>query len=74
MTFFANNDFFRQYRITLKKQEITEELVRRKKLISETQAQLNQLKNSSLLEKFAREQYLFKKPNEEIFILVEKDN
>lgn len=71
MTFFANNDFFRQYRISNKKQEMTEELQRRKALIQETNESLEQLKNRFLLEKFAREQYMFKRPNEEIFVIVE---
>lgn len=40
--------------------------------INEDTERLKELKsNSSNLEKFAREQYLMKKPNEDIFIIVE---
>ena len=30
--------------------------------------------NKKLVEKFAREKYLMKKPNEEIFVIVDEDN
>jgi cell division protein DivIC len=37
-------------------------------------AQLNQLKtNKNNLEKYAREQYLMKRPNEDVFIIVDED-
>jgi cell division protein DivIC len=37
-------------------------------------AQLNQLKtNKDNLEKFAREQYLMKRPNEDVFVIVGED-
>ncbi len=72
MTFFDNNDFFRQYRIERKKQELTQEYNRRKKLIAETNERLHELRDRKLLEKFAREEYLFKRPNEEVFVLVGK--
>jgi cell division protein FtsB len=67
MTFFDNNDIFRQYRIERKKQELTQEYNRRKKLIAETNERLRELRDRKLLEKFAREEYLFKRPNEEVF-------
>lgn len=72
MTFFANNDFIRQYRIGQKKKEMTAELNRRKALIRDTNEELEELKHKNLLEKFAREQYLFKKTNEEIYVITEK--
>lgn len=73
MSFFDNNDFFRQYKVSKKKQELTKELNRRKNLIKETNANLEQLKDRKQLEKFAREQYLFKRPTEDIFVIVPKD-
>lgn len=73
MTFFDNNDFFRQYKVYQKRQEMTRELNRRKALIKDTYENLNQLKDRKQLEKFAREQYLFKRPNEDIFVLVEEN-
>jgi cell division protein DivIC len=30
--------------------------------------------NKKLIEKFAREKYLMKRPNEEIFVIVDEDN
>ena len=42
--------------------------------IREDSKKLNELKtNKENLEKFAREQYLMKKPDEEIFVIIEKD-
>jgi len=42
--------------------------------IAEDSKKLNELKtNDENLEKFAREQYLMKKPDEDIFLIVEKD-
>ncbi len=44
------------------------------KKIEEDRQKIHELKtNSENLEKFAREQYLMKKPNEEIFIVDEND-
>ena len=44
----------------------------RKRIISDS-IKLHELKSSpEMLEKFAREQYLMKKDNEDIFIIVEK--
>jgi cell division protein DivIC len=42
--------------------------------IDEDTKRMNELKtNNENLEKFAREQYLMKKPNEDVFIIVEED-
>ena len=42
--------------------------------ITEDSKQLNELRtNNENLEKFAREQYLMKKPNEDLFIIIEED-
>lgn len=43
-----------------------------KEAIQETEEKLNELEsNKDSLEKFAREQYLFHEPDEEVFIIVE---
>lgn len=44
------------------------------KKIESDKARINELKtNRKNLEKFAREQYLMKKPNEDIFIVIEEE-
>ncbi|MFN3341395.1 MAG: septum formation initiator family protein [Flavobacteriales bacterium] len=73
MTFVDNNDFFRQYKVYSKKNELNRELNRRKGMIRETTESLQQLRDRKHLEKFAREQYLFKRDGEEIFVVVAKD-
>ena len=75
MSFIDNNDFFRQYRLLKRLAEVKKEMKAKEDLISDTQRQLKELKDKHLLEKFAREQYLFRKNGEEIFVIVadEKD-
>ena len=45
-----------------------------KKRIEEDNAQIKQLKDSAGLERFAREEYLMKKDNEEIYIIEYQDS
>jgi cell division protein FtsB len=73
VTFFDNNDLFRHIRhqrilngLNREKRELTQR-------ISEVKLQMTQLQNHDLLEKFAREQYYFKKDNEEVFVVVAND-
>jgi cell division protein FtsB len=70
MTFFDNNDIFRHMR----HQRILTDLNREKNELStridEVKRQMTELQNHTLLEKFAREQYYFKKDNEEVFVVV----
>lgn len=70
MTFFDNNDLFRH----LRHQRILNELNRDKReltvRIDEVKRQMTELQSHDLLEKFAREQYYFKKENEEVFVVV----
>ncbi len=73
MTFIDNNDFFRQIRLYKRLNEVKKELKVRDDLISDTQRQLKELKNKKLLEKFAREQYYFKKHGEEVFVVVSEE-
>lgn len=70
MTFVDNNDFFRQYRLLKRLREVKKEMQAKEDLIADTQRQLKELKDKHLLEKFARETYLFKRPGEEVFVIV----
>lgn len=72
LLFFDRNDAFTQYdrhqEVKKLEQEVnyfTEEIARNKKEGIELQS------NPKLLEKFAREHYLMKKDNEDIYLLVE---
>jgi cell division protein FtsB len=70
MTFFDNNDFYRQYKVQGKLSELSEEAVRREKTNEEVRYSLELLKDKKHLEQFAREEYRFKKPDEDIFVIV----
>mgnify|MGYP001607032674 CR=1 FL=1 len=73
LTFFDRNDIFTQYSL---KQEVNklekernyylDEITSNKKNIEELQT------NQTSLETFARETYLMKKDNEEVFVIVKK--
>ncbi len=61
-----------KYNKELKQMELEKEYYLER--IAEDSKKLNELKtNDENLEKFAREQYLMKKPDEDIFLIVEKD-
>ncbi len=70
MAFFDDNDFFRQYKVIQRLHEINAQKAENEKLISETRESLLQLYDKKQLERFAREQYLFRKNNEEIFVII----
>ena len=72
MSFFDSNDFYRQYKVYQKYRELSSEARRRMKLNEETRYSLELLKDKKHLEQFAREEYYFKKPNEDIFVIVEE--
>ena len=68
--FFDRNDMFtqRDRKIELEKLEITTEYYQGQ--IEQTKKDLSDLeRNPAALEKFARENYLLKRPNEDIFIV-----
>ncbi len=70
MLFFDRNDISLQIRRAneLKKLEQNEELMDKK--IAETKQELNLLKNNpETLEKYAREKFLMKKDNEDLFVI-----
>lgn len=72
LLFFDKNDLFSQYarRAEVKKLEADVDYYRSE--IERNQKEMEELQsNPKLLEKFAREHYLMKRDNEDIFILVE---
>jgi cell division protein FtsB len=73
LTFFDRNNFISQvkYGRTLNKQRKQKEFY--KSEIVKDSIALVELSDSARLEKFAREKYLFKKDNEDIFIIMEEE-
>lgn len=73
MTFFDQNNFIRQYN---RIHELNSAKGKMSYYIEETQLaneQLVKLKSDmQALEKFAREEYYMKKPNEDVFVILEK--
>ena len=73
MLFFDSNDFITQYRMSreLRNKEKDQEYYLEK--MAEVQQDREELMgNPELLEKFAREKYLMKRPGEDVFIVVPK--
>lgn len=70
MTFIDNNDFFRHYGLLKRLNEVKREFRDKQDQIADTKRQLQELRDKKTLEKFAREQYLFKKNGEEVFVIV----
>lgn len=72
MSFFDEYNWFRMNRDKEKLENLQEERAYLLKKIEEDRTQLKTLQtDSEALEKFAREQYLLKKSNEEVFIIQE---
>ena len=74
MLFFDSNDFITQFKMNreLSDKEETKQYYLDK--IADVQKDRKELlSDPELLEKFAREKYLMKRPNEEVFIIVEKE-
>jgi cell division protein FtsB len=73
MLFFDTNDWITQYNRQKKLQKMQEEKVFYEKKIKEIKADYRDLKNNTeIMERFAREKYFLKRPNEEVFILTEE--
>ncbi len=71
MFFFDENDFIRQYEMSKKHSDLQEEKDYYVSKIAEVQKDRHELmSNASLLEKFAREKYLMKRPTEEVFLVI----
>ena len=70
MFFFDKNDFFSQFERVNRSAELRVMEEKKGKLITDTRKELNLLKtNAQTIEKYARENYLMKKDNEDLFIL-----
>lgn len=69
--FFDKNDFSSQYKIRKDVKQLEEEKSYFINEIAETKGELKELtSNPETLEKFAREKYLMKRDNEDIFVIV----
>ncbi|MDQ3289840.1 MAG: septum formation initiator family protein [Bacteroidota bacterium] len=73
MFFFDSNDFMTQYQMSKKLNDLETDKEYYVQKIAEVQKDRTELmSNPELLEKYAREKYYMKRPNEEVFILVKK--
>ena len=71
MFFFDENDFIRQYQMSKKLSDLEEERDYYLSKIEEVQQDRKELmSNAGLLEKFAREKYLMKRPTEDVFLVI----
>lgn len=69
MIFIDPNDFISQFRLTSKRNDLENEKFFYIEKIEEVKIERNEIFGSSAqVEKFARERYLMKKPNEDIYI------
>ncbi len=75
LLFFDRNDVVSQVELTQKLNELNKEKQYYVEEISKNRQDMMELKtNPKNLEKFAREKYLMKKDNEEIFVIVEEED
>lgn len=73
MFFFDHNDIVLGFKRRQELQELRDKKEYYQERIKSTREELNQLKqNASSLEKVAREKYMMKKDNEDLFIIEEK--
>lgn len=71
VTFFDKDDLFSQYELTQKLKQLKAEEKYYQTEIEKNKSDMQNLRtNPANLEKFAREKYLMKKDNEEIFVIV----
>ena len=71
--FFDKNDILSQLDLTKKSEKLKQEKQYFVDEIEKNKTEMNELKtNPGNLEKFAREKYLMKKDNEDIFVIVEE--
>ena len=74
MLIFDSNDWISRYKMGAKLRELENEKEYYLEKIKEVKKDQSELMgNNELLEKYAREKYLMKKDNEDIFIIEEKD-
>ena len=75
ITFFDKNDVISQVQLTHKINQLEEEKKYFVEEIEKNRSDLTELKtNPKNLEKYAREKYLMKRNNEDIFVIVEEAN
>ncbi len=73
LAFFDKNDFYAQYRFRQQLNTLKNDKSYYADELEKSKSDLNELISSPAnLEKFAREKYLMKKDNEDIFVFVEK--
>lgn len=73
MLFFDSNDFITQYRMSRQLRILEQDKEHYLEKMAEVQQDREELMgNPELLEKFAREKYLMKRPGEDVFIIVPK--
>jgi cell division protein FtsB len=71
LTFFDSNDLYTQIKQTAKLNGLENEKEFYQERIKEVKADREELlSNDELLEKFARENYLMKKPEEDLYVIV----
>jgi cell division protein DivIC len=74
MLFFDANDFVTQVKLSSKKGELEDEKEYYLEKIEEVKEERKELlTNPKLLEKFAREKYIMKKPTEDVFIVIDEN-
>jgi cell division protein FtsB len=70
LLFFDKNDIITQYDRVMRSRELTKNELTQSKLIDQTRKELYFLTtNAQTIEKYARENYLMKKDNEDLFII-----
>ncbi|HEY4326978.1 MAG TPA: septum formation initiator family protein [Mucilaginibacter sp.] len=75
MIFFDKNDLFSQYQYRQQVNKLKQEREFYQKETDKVKKDLDELtSNPKKLEKFAREKYLMKKDNEDVFVIVQKKN
>ncbi len=74
MLFVDANDFVTQYKLNQQRKNLEDEKAYYQDKIAEVRNEREELlSNDKLLEKFAREKYLMKKPGEDLFIVVKEN-
>ncbi len=74
MSFFDMNNLFFRYRIANEVSVLEDNIEEHKKAIAELDQQKKYLfGNDRNLQRFAREKYLMKKDNEDVFVIVEEE-
>jgi cell division protein DivIC len=70
MIFFDRNDFLVQYKRVARAKQLKAQEIQKEELITDTHKELKLLQTSAqTLEKYARENHLMKKDNEDLFVV-----